>query len=468
MQPLTRYLSLTLIPLLTFLAVAMVGQAWLHKETGRLQADAIAARRAQFVQALALTHQAPETWDASFQRKLGALLDGTVTLYPSGQELHGSPTPGGAGVPTEGDTGKTSVLQGTEPGQGPTAASEQLQRRDASTPLHAPEGALGFDYAFPDTAGLHARVTFAASATNRLIVLHQRMLAAVVLLALVLIAMSLLFSFHQRSAAETDAGAPRPEARSAMLGVEHFARISAERSEALKQESGARHRAEEDLQVSRSLLDQSMQARVQLGRNLHDNICQTLYAVSLSLEAVRRTISGGQPATAGPRLDQCIAELRRLNHEVRSYLKDLQPDAVQHMPFTEAIAVMLGSQSGTGVPTLVQDLEPEAIDLIAPEQTTEVLSILREAVSNSVRHGHAQTITLKARRSDESVILAVQDDGPGFDLAASSSQGHGLANMQARAAALGGSLKITSSTGKGTRILLTLPVVSEIQGESQA
>jgi signal transduction histidine kinase len=151
--------------------------------------------------------------------------------------------------------------------------------------------------------------------------------------------------------------------------------------------------------------------------------------------------------------------MRRLNHEVRSYLKDLGPDAVRRMPFAEAIGIMLGAQSGAGRPELVRDVDPEAASLIAPEQTAEVVSILREAVSNSVRHGCAKAITLQARRGEESVVLAVQDDGQGFDPAAAGSQGHGLANMKARAAAMGGSLKITSTPGKGTRILLTVPVV---------
>jgi signal transduction histidine kinase len=253
-----------------------------------------------------------------------------------------------------------------------------------------------------------------------------------------------------------------------LWGVVLCARSSPSRSEALKQESGARHRAEEDLQASRTLLDQSMQARVQLGRDLHDNICQTLYAVSLSLEAVRRGIPEAGSASTGPRLDQCIAELRRLNHEVRSYLKDLQPDAVRRMPLAEAIAVMLAAQSGTDSAQLVQDLDQEATDLIIPEHAADVLSILREAVSNSVRHGHAKTVTLRARRSEESVILAVQDDGPGFDFAAQGSQGHGLANMQARATALGGALKIASAPGKGTRVLLTLPIISEIRTQTEA
>jgi signal transduction histidine kinase len=427
MPPFARYLGLALIPLLAFLAVAVTGQAWFERETRRLQADAVAARQAQLVQALAITHRAPETWDESFQRDLGALLGGTVTL------VHGS-------------------------GMGILPVSEGTSKIMGGTPV--PRGELGFDYPFPGAAGLHARVTFPAPAANRLIVLHQRMFAAVVLLALVLIVISALLPFCYRPARETSSAAHSSDLRSEMLGVEHFARMSVEHSEALKRETGARHQAEENLQVSRTLLDRSMQARMQLGRDLHDNICQTLYAVSLSLEAVRRTIAGEGAAPTGARLDQCIAELRRLNHEVRSYLKDLEPDAIRREPFTEAIAAMLNSQSQAGGPKFVQDLAPEATDLIAPEQTAEVISILREAVSNSVRHGRAQTITLQARRGEECVVLAVRDDGRGFDLAAAAGEGHGLANMPARAAAMGGSLKITSAPGKGTRVLLTLPISS--------
>jgi signal transduction histidine kinase len=152
--------------------------------------------------------------------------------------------------------------------------------------------------------------------------------------------------------------------------------------------------------------------------------------------------------------------LRRLNHEVRSFLKDLEPETILCPPFMEAVDSMLATQSRSDGPRLVQDLQTEATELIAPEQTTEVVNILREAVSNSMRHGRARTITVQARRGDDSVLFAVQDDGTGFDGPAGDT-GHGLANMQARAAALGGSVKITSAPGKGTRVLLTLPIVPE-------
>jgi signal transduction histidine kinase len=120
---------------------------------------------------------------------------------------------------------------------------------------------------------------------------------------------------------------------------------------------------------------------------------------------------------------------------------------------------MLASQADSGGPRLVQSLAADAIALITPERATEVVNILREAVSNSLRHAQARTVTVRAVRGDGVVVLAVQDDGAGFEPVLAG-PGHGLGNMRARAAALGGTLEVISAPGKGTRVLLTLPVIS--------
>ncbi len=416
MSAFARNLSLVLALLLAFLVATVTALAWLQAETRRLQADAIAAKKAQFIKAIELTRRSPQTWNETFEQDLGAMIGGTVVLE-------------------------------TEPE--PTAPGDAR-----------PSGGLTFDYQFPGNDGFHARIWFAAPATSKLVAVHERMFMALVLFGLLMLAISVLVPLFQWPAGETASPTPWTNARSEMSGLEHFARMTVERGEALKRETGARHRAEEDLQVSRTLLDRSIQERAQLGRELHDNICQTLYAVSLSLEGVKRAMADAAPGAAVPRLDQCIAELRRLNHEVRSYLKDLEPETILCPPFMEAVDSMLAAQARSDGPRLVQDLQPEATKLITPEQTTEVINILREAISNSLRHGRARTITLQARRGDESVLFAVQDDGAGFDGPAAGA-GYGLANMQARAATLSGSVKITSAPGKGTRVLLTLPIVPE-------
>ena len=399
-----------------FLTAALTAQIWLERETRRLQTDAIAAKRAQFLKALEVMAPSPPNWDGDIQHNLGAVLGATVSI----QSRH-------------------SAAAAARPRGRPA----QFRSRLAGRP--------GVPY---------AHLTFAAPAANRLVALHEWTLVAVLLLALLLLLVSILLALPRRSATDGGSRPPWLAARREMHGLEQLARISVERGEALARESGARHRAEEDLQLSRTLLGQSLDERVRLGRELHDNICQTLYAVSLTLEGLRGKLAPGAATVTEQRLDQCIAELRRLNHEVRAYLKGLEPVTVQRQRLVEALDAMLAAQTRSETTRLVRNIDEEATALIAPEQATEVVNLLREAVSNSVKHSRARTITIHAQRGDGCVMLAVQDDGAGFDPAGAAGHGHGLANMQARAEALGGSLQVVSSVGKGTRVLLTLPVIS--------
>jgi len=269
----------------------------------------------------------------------------------------------------------------------------------------------------------------------------------------------LLFVLPQREPVEGRTQTPWQKARAEIRGLTHYARISEERGEELQRETGARRRAEEDLQVNRTLLSQAQEERARLGRELHDNICQTLYAVSLTLESVGKKITpDSEPAQ---RLAQCQKELKRLNQEVRAYLRELEPEEMQRQTFADALDQMIEGQPQGPETELVRQLDPEAMALIQPGQATAIVGILREAISNARRHGRAKRITLRAEHSDSSVALAVQDNGDGFDQAGSLARaGHGLTNMRTRATQLGGDLRVESAPGKGTRILLLLPVAS--------
>ncbi|MBL9215266.1 MAG: hypothetical protein JNG83_07310 [Opitutaceae bacterium] len=414
----SRSIGIALVLLLLFLAAALSVQWWLSRETHRLQVIATDELRARLDRALAVSGRAPASWDADFQRDLSAMLGGSVELI----------------------------------------------RADAS-PASAvrPPRALAFTHDLAVAPGWQARVTFASPALLRVQVLHQRMLAVIVLLSLLLALVPLLIALlGGRRAASPEGGTrvPWAAARAQAAGIEHFAKISHERSAALEQEHGARLRAEQDLQLNRTLLDRSVSERIQLGRELHDNICQTLYAVCLTLESVQK--KSGLAPEMSRRMDQCLAELRRLNHEVRAYLQDLEPAQLRRQSFADALAAMLASLALPEGVRIEHRLDETAVELVPPQQVAEIMNILREAVSNSLRHGQARTITLRAGRSEQELALAVQDDGRGFGTTPDRSPagGHGLENMRARAAALGGSLRIESSPGKGTRVLLHLPVPS--------
>lgn len=409
MTPLSRAISLAMLLLAVFLSVALGLQWWLQRETERLQGDALAAKRAQLVQAIALLPRPPDQWDDAFKRELGTLLGGNIRL---------------AGAPTT-----------------PTA------------------GQLAVEAVLPGHPGVLVRLEFTPPVSNRILTLHRRVVAATVLLALLLVMIPLLLVLPRRGAPEGGTNIPWQKARSEMSELTHFARVSAERGEELQRESGARQRAEQDLQVSRTMLNQSQEERAQLGRELHDNICQTLYAVSLTLDSVRKRMSVAPELEE--RLDLCQTELRRLNQQVRSYLSQLEPEKIARETLADALDQMLEVMTANRDIQIVRQLEDETLAHIPPEQAIGVVSILREAISNAVRHGGAKRLSLRAERGDTSVILAVQDDGAGFTPSgATSREGHGLANMAARAQALGGTLRVESAPGKGTRVLLLLPVPS--------
>lgn len=410
----TRSIGLAVLLLLLFLGAALTLQWWVVRETRQLQNLAIEEQRARLDRIIAVSGLPPEKWDASFQRELGAMVGGSVQLYQTG-----------------------------------------------TTPAILPAGAnsLGFIDRIDIAPLWEAKVTFAAPALLRTQVMHQRILAVIVLLALLLALIPLLIvAIEARRAATTDGTTRTPWAasRAQAVGMEQFARLSNERSAALVEEHGARVRAEEDLQVNRALLGHSVAERVRLGRDLHDNICQTLYAVCLTLESVQKKTALSPEMKQ--RTDQCLAELRRVNQEVRAYLQDLEPGRVNSQSFAAALAGMIGSLPAEDEARIARRLDPDTVEQIPTHQVAEIMNILREAVSNSLRHGRARHITLLAGRSDSAIALSVQDDGVGFT--PNGNRGHGLDNMQARALALGGSLLVESTPGNGTRIILNLPIPS--------
>ncbi len=406
----TRSIGLALLLLLLFLGAAVSLQWWLARETGQLQRLAVDEQRTRLGRIIAVSGLPPERWDAYFQKELGAMVGGTVEIYRSGQ---------------------------------PPAAP-------------VPAGHLSFTQKIGNTPGWEARVSFAAPALIRTQVLHQRTLVAVIMLALLLALVPLLVVLVEgrRTSGDNSTRAPWGNAKAEATGLEQLARMTHERTTALAQEHAARTRAEEDLQVNRNLLDRSVAERVRLGRELHDNICQTLYAVCLTLESVQK--KSALAPEMQERMQQCLAELRRVNQEVRSYLQDLEPGSVNGQSFNAALAGMLGSLPTGDEVVIERRLDAETLELIPSQQVAEIMNILREAVSNSLRHGRARQIILRAARSDDSIALSVQDDGSGFS--SDGGRGHGLDNMQARATGLGGSLEVESSPGRGTRIILTLPL----------
>ena len=224
-----------------------------------------------------------------------------------------------------------------------------------------------------------------------------------------------------------------------------------------------RHRIEHVLELQAALqtemrqseqqLRRSVEERERIGRDLHDDIIQSIYAAGLSLEDSRRLLRQS-PDQAATRLGAAINTLNDTIRSVRGFIAGLEPKVLNGRELKTALkSLALTSADG---PTPFQfQVDPDAASLLTPTQATQLLHIAKEAMSNSLRHAHASRITVSLQTVNEGVLLEIADDGIGF--APDVPTGQGLRNMATRAFEIGGHLQTISSPGHGCRILLVVP-----------
>ncbi len=204
-----------------------------------------------------------------------------------------------------------------------------------------------------------------------------------------------------------------------------------------------------------------VQERDRIGRDLHDGIIQSLYAVSLSLEDVPE-IMASSPDEAEGRVDSAIDSLQASIRELRNFIYGLRPETLDG---TEVPAGIVALAEQFRYNTLVDvDLavDADAGMNLSREHGAELLQLVREALSNVARHAHAPHLAVSFQREGDGARLVVADDGVGFDASAPLAVGHdGLGNMRARAEAIGATMRIESASGEGTRIIVALPSRAE-------
>lgn len=286
---------------------------------------------------------------------------------------------------------------------------------------------------------------------------HVALPLAVTSLAL---AICLLVSLALQSSTPGTAKTPLATARSEIDALTSLAKSSVAQGEALEHERKVRLRAEEDAQLNLELLLRSQGEKIRLGRDLHDGIIQSLYAVGLTIESAR-TLAKNDPDESDRRLAQCLQGLNTSIREVRHYISGLSDEQLRNAGFIQAVNSLATDLSAGRSVRLVLRIDDEAVALLSMSQTTETLQVVREAMSNSLRHGEATVLTVALHKDERQICLLVHDNGRGFDPSRQSGSGHGLTNMQARAKLLGATISVESAPASGTRVLLSLPLMAQ-------
>jgi signal transduction histidine kinase len=221
-----------------------------------------------------------------------------------------------------------------------------------------------------------------------------------------------------------------------------------------------RKRMEETLVQRERDLHAALQERERISQDLHDGILQSLYAVGLGLEACKPIIRQ-QPERVGAKflgtLDQAIGQLNQVMAEIRNFIAGLESHVLQGGDFPTALRDMIRTMCGSSSARCTVRIESVAARQLSTEQALHIINIVREGLSNALRHSDAKQIMVSLRSLRRCVRLAIRDDGAGFNTSLVQGVGHGVGNMAARAKKVRGQFALHSKPTEGTRIYLDLP-----------
>lgn len=200
-----------------------------------------------------------------------------------------------------------------------------------------------------------------------------------------------------------------------------------------------------------SLQEIVVQERNRLARELHDSVSQQLFAASMMMSAINDTNPEAEIKKQLVLVEQMIHQSQL---EMRALLLHLRPVALKGKSLQEGVEELLVELIQKVPMEIDWKVEPFVVDKGVEDQ---LFRILQESVSNTLRHAEANSLQVMLVERDQTVILRVVDDGVGFDMQTRKTNSYGLQNMQERALEVGGTFKIVSVPGEGTRTEVKVP-----------
>jgi two-component system, NarL family, sensor kinase len=224
-----------------------------------------------------------------------------------------------------------------------------------------------------------------------------------------------------------------------LLGISYYQRFRRRR----------RHELQTELQRQQQLATQALfageqQERLRIGRDLHDSIGQQLAVLKMQLSAQ----NGNE--TPLKLVEQTLKDVRTISH-------NLIPDAL-NFGIAAALDELCVQLSHSGVTATLHTAADLPRPLLKPDAELSLFRLAQEVTGNMLKYAEASTIELTLSCTETAVSLLITDNGRGFDTKLiETSEGRGWGNVQARTLMLGGTVRIESAPGNGTKLYLHIP-----------
>jgi signal transduction histidine kinase len=203
--------------------------------------------------------------------------------------------------------------------------------------------------------------------------------------------------------------------------------------------------------LGRRLLKAQEEERSRIALELHDDVSQQAVALAIDLQRINESAQG--PA------QKIVRDAQR---RVKSLLKSVHDLSHRLHPANLRLVGLLAAlgqlQRDLSCPGITITVASENVATILPDDIALCLfRIAQEAMQNAIKHSGARSIKVQLKGDQEAIALKIIDDGVGFDVDAAAGKGLGLISMLERAESVGGTLKVVSRKGAGTRLQVTVP-----------
>ncbi len=208
-------------------------------------------------------------------------------------------------------------------------------------------------------------------------------------------------------------------------------------------------------ELSARLVDTQERERRAISRELHDEVGQTLSAVVVELSNLSAALPESAPLLLRGHVETTKRLVESTMNVVRNMALLLRPSMLDDIGLVPALrwqAREVSRRTGVRVDIATGTLPDDLPD----EHKTCIYRVVQEALFNCTRHADAHVCRITLRHEGGELLLAVQDDGRGFDR--TQERGLGLLGMQERAERLGGRFEVNSAAGKGTLLTVSLPL----------
>lgn len=220
--------------------------------------------------------------------------------------------------------------------------------------------------------------------------------------------------------------------------------------------------AHDELDRLSRYLQQARESEAQrIARDLHDEVGQVLTSIKLDLSSFLRqcrqqNCSGTLETIIEDNLITATTKIDALVEFVRQIASDLRPPVLDRIGLSAAVELLVRNLEKRT--ELIIDLDIENLD----EPLEELISItiyriIQEALTNVVRHAHAQQVNIKLRQNDNIIELFIEDDGQGIDNLHNHSESLGIIGMRERARTANGTFLLDSTSEKGTKVTVLIP-----------